>query len=85
MTKLVRCGVCEEAFSEYDDIINVDPHGWFHERCVELVPTNYVVWAKSGYYDVDGFLGTCDEDDKNFSIYVFDEGDYLKDGEEEDD
>lgn len=29
MTKLVRCGVCEEAFSEYDDIINVHPHDGF--------------------------------------------------------
>ncbi|EAC4459360.1 hypothetical protein RRL71_002635 [Listeria monocytogenes] len=85
MTKLVRCGVCEEAFSEYDDIINVHPHGWFHERCVDLFPTNYAVWAKSGYYDVDGFLGTCDEDDKNFASYVFEEGEYLEDGEEEDD
>ncbi|EPY2525804.1 hypothetical protein ACXA0J_000319 [Listeria monocytogenes] len=78
MTKLVRCGMCEEAFSEYDDIIDVEPRGWFHERCLELVPIRYAVWAKSRYYDVDGFLGTCDEDDKRFVCDIFDEGEYLE-------
>ncbi|EAC9719887.1 hypothetical protein LL50_05350 [Listeria monocytogenes] len=85
MTKLKRCGKCEEAFSEYDYIVHVEPHGWFHERCVEFSPIHYSVWIKGGYYDVDGFLGTCDEDDKKFVCDIFDEGEYLEDGEEEDD
>ncbi|EAC6449915.1 hypothetical protein WO83_13610 [Listeria monocytogenes] len=84
MTKLVRCGVCEEAFSEYDDILHVAPRGWFHERCVRLVPIDYAVWVNVGYPGYDSFLGTCDEDDKRFVCDIFDEGEYLEDGEEED-
>ncbi|WP_270997860.1 hypothetical protein [Listeria seeligeri] len=75
-----KCNLCGEIFKEFDNIVFVNEQDYFHESCVVLVPAKYAVFAK---LKGGGFLGMCSDDDLACPFLMLEEGDYLKEGEEE--
>ncbi|EFR8856885.1 hypothetical protein H0279_002998 [Listeria monocytogenes] len=79
-----KCNLCGEVFKEFDEVVLVNERDYFHEACVALSPIKYAVFENSGDANYDDFLGTCDDEDIQLAEIVFDEGEYLKEGEEDD-
>ncbi|HDU7128929.1 TPA: hypothetical protein RF292_002820 [Listeria monocytogenes] len=76
-----KCESCGEIFKKFDDIVFVNEHDYFHEACVELVPVEYAVFEKSKDTNYDDFLGMCSDDDLEVALLMFDEGEYIEEGE----
>ncbi|EAE3702084.1 hypothetical protein CDR86_02590 [Listeria monocytogenes] len=79
-----KCNLCGEVFKEFDEVVLVNERDYFHEACVALAPIKYAVFENSGDANYDDFIGTCDDEDIQLAEMVFDEGEYLKEGEEDD-
>lgn len=77
-----KCNLCGEIFKEFDNIICISERDYFHHSCVSFVPIKYAVFATSKDANYDDFLGTCDDEAIRGVALAFDEGDYLKEGED---
>jgi hypothetical protein len=78
-----KCESCGEIFKKFDDIVFVNEQDYFHESCVVLVPVEYAVFEKSKDTNYDDFLGMCSDDDLDCPLLMFDEGEYIEEGETE--
>lgn len=78
-----KCSLCGEIFKEFDDIVFVNQHDYFHEACVVLAPSQYAVFEKSKDTNYDDFLGTCEPSEIECAMLLLDDGEYLKEGETE--
>lgn len=65
-----KCETCWCSIKEFDPILILDEKV-YHKDCVELYPTNYVV------YSDDEFIGTVEDDDIQYAYEL------LEDLEEE--
>ncbi|MFB5201489.1 hypothetical protein ACE4Y2_14485 [Listeria monocytogenes] len=84
MEGMKKCNLCGEVFKKFDTIICISERDYFHHSCVSFAPIKYAVFATSKAANYDDFLGTCDDEDIQLAEIVFDEGEHLKEGEEDD-
>lgn len=78
MEGMKKCESCGEIFKKFDNIVFVNEQDYFHKSCVVLVPVEYAVFAKPKGGD---FLGMCSDDDLEVALLMFDEGEYIEEGE----
>ncbi|HCJ1285201.1 TPA: hypothetical protein NR708_001996 [Listeria innocua] len=77
-----KCNLCGEVFKEFDEVVLVNERDYFHEACVALAPIKYAVFENSGDANYDDFIGTCEPSEIECALLLFDEGEYLKEGED---
>lgn len=65
---MMRCEECLENFRWNDDVVNTGD-SYFHEKCVELVPSGYVVYVN------DEYVGEVEYED--MACLILNEEDYL--------
>lgn len=67
-----RCEECHETFRWDDDVVNVDDR-YYHKECVQLFPSEYVVYVN------DDYIGVVEYED--MACCILDSDDYLEDEE----
>lgn len=64
---MIRCEECYETFKWDDDVVSVNDD-YYHKKCVEMVPSEYVIYVNGEY------VGEVEYED--MACFILDTDDY---------
>ncbi|AZU99897.1 hypothetical protein EF53_206 [Enterococcus phage 53] len=73
--ELVSCGVCNEVFSEMDEVVRLTDDSMYHKDCVTLYSTGYCAFLD------DEYLGDTENGDGEPACFFLEEGEYIEERE----